>query len=218
MKIALLGAECTGKTALAQSLAAALHARGQSTHCVPEILREWCDQNGRTPQAHEQIPIAHAQAQRVLQASACEVLLADTTPLMTAVYSDIVFGDLSLYPFALAHHAVYDLTLLTGLDLPWVADGIQRDGTAMQRQVDARLREVLQGNGLRYSVVYGQGAQRSACALAALDQCVQQAANGPARPDTDQARWQWVCDKCSDAQCEHQLFSRLLVSEPPPAT
>lgn len=218
MKIALLGAECTGKTTLAQFLAAALQARGQSTYCASEALREWCDQHDRTPQAFEQIAIAHAQAQRVLQAPACDVLLADTTPLMTAIYSDIVFGDPSLYPFALAHHAFYDLTLLTGLDLPWVADGIQRDGTAMQRRVDARLREVLQAHGLRYSVVYGQGAQRSVCALGAIDQCAQQAANGPACPDTGQSRWQWVCDKCSDAQCEHQMFSSLLASEPPPAT
>ncbi len=217
MKIALLGAECTGKTMLAQAVASALQARGQSTHCAPEVLREWCEQHSRTPLAWEQIAIAHAQARRVLQAPACDVLLSDTTPLMTAIYSDIVFGDTALYAFALAHHAVYDLTLVTGLDLPWVADGIQRDGAAMQRRVDARLREVLQAHGLRYSVVYGQGAQRSACALAAIDQCAQQAAQGPGRQEACQARWQWVCDKCSDAQCEHQLFRRLLASAPPPA-
>jgi len=217
MKIALLGAECTGKTALAQALVVALQTRGQSAYYAAEVLREWCDQHGRTPKAFEQIAIAHAQAKRVLQAPACDVLLSDTTPLMTAVYSDIVFGDPSLYQFALAHHDAYELTLLTGLDLPWVADGIQRDGLAMQRRVDARLREVLQAHGLRFSVVYGQGVQRTACALAALDQCAQQAASGPARPDPGRARWQWVCDKCSDAQCEHQLFSSLLASAPPPA-
>jgi nicotinamide riboside kinase len=217
MKIALLGAECTGKTTLALALVAGLQARGQIAHCAHEVLRAWCDQHGRTPQAHEQVRIAHTQAQRVLQAPVCDVVLADTTPLVTAVYSELIFGDLSLYPFALAHHTVYDLTLLTGLDLPWVADGIQRDGLDMQRRVDARLREVLQAHGLRYSVVYGQGAQRLACALAALDQCAQQAANGPALPEPGGARWQWVCDKCSDAQCEHQLFSRLLAGTPPSA-
>jgi nicotinamide riboside kinase len=217
MKIALLGAECTGKTSLVWALLAELQGRGQSVHCAHEVLREWCDQHGRTPQAHEQVLIAHAQAQRALQAPACDVLLADTTPLMTAIYSDIVFGDLSLYPFALSKHAVYDLTLLTGLDLPWVADGIQRDGVAVQRQVDARLREVLQANSLRYSVVYGQGPQRTTCALAALDQCAQRAATGPARPDAGEERWQWICDKCSDARCEHQLFTRLLASAPPSA-
>jgi len=210
MKIALLGAQCTGKTALAQALAAALQARGQSTHCTADALRPWRAHHGRPPKAHEQIPLAHSQAQRVRQAPACDVLLADSAPLMTAIYSDLVLADRSLYPYALAHHAVYDLTLLTGLDLPWLEDGVQRDGPHLQRQVDARLREVLQTEGLRFSVVYGQGAQRCNCALTALDQQAQQAACGPARPRPEEARWQWVCEKCSDAQCEHQLFSRLL--------
>jgi hypothetical protein len=29
--------------------------------------------------------------------------VADTTPLMTAIYSDMLFDDTSLYPFALEH-------------------------------------------------------------------------------------------------------------------
>ncbi len=207
MKIALLGAECTGKTTLARALAATFVARGQSVHCTSEVLREWCDQQGRTPQASEQIAIARAQAQRVRDAPRCDVLLADTTPLLTAVYSDVLLGDTSLYPFALAHHAVYDLTLLMGLDLPWVADGIQRDGPLVQNQVDARLREVLQAHDLRFSLVYGQNTQRCQCALAAIEH----ARGRPVEPHKPQ-RWQWVCDKCSDAQCEHQLFTALLPS------
>lgn len=210
MRVALLGAECTGKTSLALTLAAALQARGQSVHCTAEVLREWCDQHGRTPQAHEQLAIAQAQAQRVIGAPASEVLLADTTPLMTAVYSDIVLGDHSLYPFALAHHAAYDLTLLMGLDLPWVADGIQRDGPPMQARVDARLREVLEAHGLRFSVVYGQSTQRCESALLAIEQSNAQVLRGPHSSFEGQARWKWVCDKCSDAQCEHQLFTALL--------
>lgn len=49
-------------------------------------------------------------------------MVADTTALMTAVYSDQVFGDVSLYRDALLEHTRYRLTLLTGLDLPWMAD------------------------------------------------------------------------------------------------
>lgn len=205
MKIALLGAECTGKTVLARDLAATFVARGQRVHCTSEVLREWCDQHGRTPQAPEQSAIAHAQAQRVRDAPSCDVLLADTTPLLTAVYSDVLLGDTSLYPFALANHAVYDLTLLMGLDLPWVADGIQRDGPLVQNQVDARLRDVLQVHDLRFSLVYGQNAQRCQCALAAIEQVRSRPVALESPP-----RWQWVCDKCSDAQCEHQLFTALL--------
>ena len=205
MKIALLGAECTGKTTLARALAANLHARGQTAHCTSEVLREWCEQHGRTPQAPEQLTIAQAQAQRVLDAPAYDVLIADTTPLMTAVYSDVLLADTSLYPFALAHHAIYDLTLVMGRDLPWVADGIQRDGRLVQTQVDARLRDVLQFHGLRFSLVYGQSTQRRDCAMAAIEQ----ARGLNSQPDSTQ-RWQWVCDKCSDARCEHQLFTALL--------
>lgn len=210
MKVALLGAECTGKTALVRALSLALRERGKSAYCTSEVLREWCDAHGRTPQVHEQVAIAHAQAQRVLDAPACDVLLADTTPLMTAVYSDIVLDDHSLYPFALAHHAVYDLTLVMGLDLPWVADGIQRDGALMQSRVDARLREVLQSHGLRFSVVYGQQTQRCDCALVAIAQASAHMLRVPQAAPEGQARWNWVCDKCSDAQCEHQLFTALL--------
>lgn len=210
MKVALLGAECTGKTSLAGALVAALKTRGQSAYCTTEVLREWCDQHGRTPQIHEQLAIAQAQAQRVLEAPVCDVLLADTTPLVTAVYSDIVLGDRSLYQFALAHHAAYDMTLLMGLDLPWVADGIQRDGALMQAQVDARLREVLQAHDLRFSLVYGRETQRCECALLAIEQARAQVGRGPHASSEGVARWKWVCDKCSDARCEHQLFTALL--------
>jgi hypothetical protein len=212
MKVAILGAECTGKTSLTQALATALEVRGQRAICVPEALREWCDEHGRTPQAHEQIQIASTQANRVLRAPACDVLLADTTPLMTAIYSEVLLDDSSLYSFALSHHATYDLVLVTGLDLPWLADGIQRDGKYMQIQIDARLREILQRNGLPFSMVYGAQEQRCSSAMAAIDQCAARIGRGAAQADTRQPTWHWICEKCSDAQCEHHLFTQLLAS------
>ena len=42
MKIALLGAESTGKSRLADELASQLRAQGRSVVVVPEVLREWC--------------------------------------------------------------------------------------------------------------------------------------------------------------------------------
>ncbi|MGZ5787179.1 MAG: AAA family ATPase, partial [Ramlibacter sp.] len=41
MKIALLGAESTGKTRLARDLAAHLCLQGKRAEAVPEVLREW---------------------------------------------------------------------------------------------------------------------------------------------------------------------------------
>ena len=202
LKIAVLGAECTGKSSLVAALQAHWQARGAKVLVAPEVLRQWCDQQGRTPLAHEQKAIAQAQAELTENASDVDYLIADTSPLMTAIYSDVLFQDPSLYPFALSHQRIYQHTLVAGLDLPWQADGIQRDGPAMREQIDARLREVLQREGLAFSMMYGQGPQRLAGALAVLE---------PGASTVPQARsnWRWLCDKCSDADCEHRLFSDL---------
>ncbi|MBV5267394.1 MAG: AAA family ATPase, partial [Burkholderiaceae bacterium] len=54
IRVALLGAESTGKTSLSQHITDALLAQGQMAVYVPEVLREWCQMNGRTPALHEQ--------------------------------------------------------------------------------------------------------------------------------------------------------------------
>ena len=58
MRIALLGAESTGKTALAEALAAHFNESGRTAIAVPEVLREWCMQRGREPRPQEQLAIA----------------------------------------------------------------------------------------------------------------------------------------------------------------
>lgn len=202
LKIAVLGAECTGKTSLVAALQAHWQARGAQVFVAQEVLRFWCAQRGRTPLAHEQQAIAQVQAELAENAANADYLVADTSPLMTAIYSDVLFQDSSLYPFALRHQRIYQYTLVTGLDLPWQADGIQRDGPAMRDRIDARLRDVLQRAGLAFSLVYGQGAQRLAGALAMLEP-------GTALVPQARGNWRWLCEKCSDSDCEHRLFSDL---------
>jgi len=206
LRIALLGAESTGKTQLTQAVATALGARGSHVAVVPEVLRGWCERQGRTPRPDEQAAIAHEQARQVLAAHA-DVVIADTTPLMTAVYSQLLFQDESLYEFALAHQRLYDLTLLTGLDLPWVADGLQRDGPQVREPVDALLRAALARTDVTWQVIYGSGPARLHAALRALDAYTQRAGRNDHGPRAD---WSWPCDSCSDAECEHRLFTRLL--------
>jgi nicotinamide riboside kinase len=65
VKIAILGAEYTGKTTLAQALTIALDGCGGRAEWLSETLREWCRQYGRTPHAHEQQAVALTQAERV---------------------------------------------------------------------------------------------------------------------------------------------------------
>lgn len=167
--IAIVGAESTGKTQLSLALAGALRTRtGQRVACVPELLRAWCEREGRTPRQAEQAGILqaqHAQIEAAVQSH--DWVVCDTTALMTAVYSQLVFGDDSLRALAgewHRHHARQ--TLLTALDLPWVPDGLQRDGPQVRAPVDARVRAALADAGLGFSVVAGHGNQRVHNALA----------------------------------------------------
>lgn len=203
MKIALLGAESTGKTTLARALAAHFEATGRSAIAVPEALRDWCELQQRTPRPEEQMGIAQEQERRVDEAaSRAQVVIADTTAVMVAIYSAMLFEDHSLYRFAVERQRSYDVTLLTGLDLPWVADGLQRDGPHVRGPVDTLVREMLDKVGIAYRVVYGEGDTRLRNALAAIDASL--------APHSESRAWVWQCDKCSDPDCEHRLFRKLV--------
>jgi nicotinamide riboside kinase len=80
-----------------------------------------------------------------------------------------VFGDTSLYADALAREKTYDLTLVTALDLPWQADGLQRDGPHVRAPVDALLRAALARAAIAFETVAGHGEARLAAALHAID-------------------------------------------------
>ena len=206
VKIALLGAESTGKTQLSGELAQALRARGKTVEVVAEVLREWCAREGRTPRPEEQLPIAQEQERRVDEAATrADVVISDTTSVMVAIYSAMLFEDGTLYNFALDRLRGYDVTLLTGLDIPWVADGLQRDGPHVREPVDALIRDALAKANVPYRMVYGTGAQRLENALTAID-----ALSASERATEDSKRpWVWACDKCSDPECEHRLFTGL---------
>ena len=233
MNIALVGAESTGKSSLAQALTRELQAAldgmafSGTVGLVSETLRIWCEHHGRTPHAQEQAQIIDWHENRLAQArqeaGPDGWLVADTTPLMTAVYSQHYFSDDHLYARAYQAQCAFEVTLLMGLDLPWQPDGPWRDGPAVQQAVDGLLRTQLTRMGLPYTTIYGTGLQRTQAALRAVAQVfpagdvrrnainsrannlIPSSANADFRPEFFQQ-----CDACSDPECEHRLFTRLL--------
>jgi nicotinamide riboside kinase len=216
--IAIVGAESTGKTTLAAALAPRLaRDTGLRVAWVPEVLREWCTHMGRTPQAHEQAALVRAQNERITAAAAAhDVVVCDTTALMTAVYSRYVFGDRSLDARAVALHRRMSLTLLMALDLPWQPDGLQRDGPQVREPVDNLLRELLVTHGLPWSLVSGTGTARLEAALDAVAPLLRPAASSRgglftrlAQRNAEPAARAWRCENCDDAACEHRLQRRV---------
>ena len=229
--VAVLGAESTGKTTLAAGLALALADRAEPgklrTAWVPELLRQWCDEHGRTPQVHEQAAILQAQHARIAAATVNhDVVVCDTTGLMTAVYSELIFGDRSLHLLAVALHSRMAFSLLTALDLPWVPDGHQRDGPQVRMPVDNAIRALLVQHALPFAVIGGSGPARLQQGLAALAPLLRQrVAASPAAAtglftrleSGAQAGNAWSCECCGDAPFERALRSRAPNTGPPTA-
>lgn len=167
--ICIIGAESTGKTTLARALA-------NQFDCpwVPEYLREFCDAQRRTPTRDEQALILETQHGAVctaqLGAARQELpfVFCDTAPLLTAIYSDFIFGDQSLYARARALHAGYALTLLLKPDIAWVADGLQRDGEQVREPITEMIARELDTMAVRLVSIAGQGKARFASAIAAI--------------------------------------------------
>jgi nicotinamide riboside kinase len=200
--IALLGAESTGKTTLARALRNSLGAQGQRVAVVEEALREFCVREGRTPRHDEQAAIACMQSSRIAEAARThDLVVADTTALMVAIYSRLLFDDASLIAPALAELALHRVTLVTALDLPWIPDHGIRDGAHVRAPVDALLRAALHEGRVPYAVVAGSGAQRLANALRAVQAALQPAPRGA-------SGWRHVCAECGDPDCERHLLAR----------
>lgn len=167
--ICLLGAESTGKTTLARQLAAHFDCPW-----VPEVLRAFCDERGRTPAREEQSEVLETQhrqvmaAQEVARQNKAAFVFCDTAPLLTAVYSDFVFGDCALYARARELHTSYSLTLFMAPDIDWVADGLQRDGAHVRTPVSQLILAQLNAMAAPFSTISGLGEQRFASALQAL--------------------------------------------------
>ena len=193
---------------------------GRRCTWVGEWLREWCEREGRTPRPDEQAAIAEHQ-HRLIDAAAAdhEVVICDTTALMTAVYSDMLFDDRSLVAYAMAQQRRCALTLLTALDIDWVADGLQRDGPQVRGPVDDSVRALLIGHQIPWSLVSGQGDARLEAAVDAVAPLLRRGgasgaglfsrlAGRDAADRAQRAAWASVCEHCDAPDCEHLALAQ----------
>jgi nicotinamide riboside kinase len=180
IRIAVLGAECTGKTSLCQALALALpqvptlQSTGIEIAIVPEALRQFCETHQRVPLQLEQLGVMRQQmtleqtAENALQENLTNLVLSDCAPITTAVYSELYFSDFRLYEQASAHHKRYDLSLLLYPTLGWQADGLFRESADAQKRFHDRMRAWLGTSANQWFEIHETGAARTASAMNAI--------------------------------------------------
>ncbi|WCM89700.1 hypothetical protein [Acidovorax sp. NCPPB 3576] len=123
----------------------------------------------------------------------------------------------ALAALAATHAVTCHATLLCGLDggASSKASGqtLQPSG---QERFDACLREALSEAGVAYRVLYGSGDERLRATLDAIKKIASKACNPLAGTPFDPEKQPrparlraWSCEKCSDPECEHKLFTAL---------
>jgi nicotinamide riboside kinase len=172
LHVAVIGAESTGKTTLIAQLASLLAQCGAGpVAVVNEVLRNFCERHGRTPLPHEQEGlIQEQQAIEATKSKHARVLLCDSAPLATALYSALLFQDSSLTPLAQQHHRSYQLTLVTWPDFKWQADAqaFLREGPTAQLSFHNQLLSFLERESIPYLRLQGTEQVRAQQAFDAI--------------------------------------------------
>ena len=156
-RVALLGGESSGKTALAQAL-----ARSLGTVWVPEYGRELWEARGGALEPGDMARIAREQIRREEGAGgrARLYIFCDTSPLTTLFYAREMFGRAEPELVQAAGRA-YDEVVLCAPDFEFVQDGTRRDAAFRARQ-HAWYEAELAARGVRYRLARGSLERRVA--------------------------------------------------------
>lgn len=117
-RICLFGPESSGKSTLAKEL-----AKHYNTVCVPEYGRVYTEFFGADVDENGigKIVQGHLASVKAAKKHANKLLIEDTDPVMSAVWSDMLTGKRDKWFDEFNDHA--DIYLLCDIDIPWVDDG-----------------------------------------------------------------------------------------------
>ncbi len=168
-RVAILGAESTGKTTLATALAS-----HYATAWVEEYGRHVFEREDRQLTAMHHLEIAHGhialEDTAVREGRAHRFLISDTSPLTTLHWSYLLTrgAEPTLAALADGHADRYAVTLVCGDDGRFAQDG-WRSSTDVRSVFQTFVLYDLDRRGIRYSVLTGPPDERLARAVALLD-------------------------------------------------
>lgn len=169
-KIVILGAESTGTTTLARSLAQYFH-----TPWVPEYGRLYYEGKMTSPKLNnwsssEFIHIARSQnrLEDTLAGQSGGLLICDTDAFATSVWHKRYLGSASKEVEAEINRRKPLLYLLTDVDIPFVQDGT-RDGEKIRNWMHQTFIKKLRDTKRKFIIVSGSKKDRLAIAISAIN-------------------------------------------------
>jgi NadR type nicotinamide-nucleotide adenylyltransferase len=163
--VVITGSECTGKTTLARDLAAHFGAP-----CSPEHVRAYLDRKGMPLDASDVEAIARGQEEieDTAIAAGTDLVVKDTDLVSTVVYSTHYYGACPGWVEGAARERLGHLYLLLHPDVPWIADGLQRDRPEQRAQINDLFKSRLSDFGAQVVEIRGGWDARRAQAITAI--------------------------------------------------
>ena len=165
-RVTLFGAESTGKTSLAAQL-----ARHFETVVAPEFGRFHTEAFGAaatSPEDMRQIVRGHLAGVAAASLRANRVLIEDTDPVLTAIWSDVLAG--SRDPWFDTFRDYPDLYLFCDIDLPWVDDGTRYFANPEdRRKFHVACEKELKSRGVKFVRISGAPELRRTTAIEAVE-------------------------------------------------
>ncbi len=167
LRVVVTGSECTGKTTLAEAL-----AEHYGTMWVPEFVRQYVRGRGTAPEYRDVEAIARGQIEleNKLSAETSDLLIQDTDLLSTVIYSRHYYGACPRWIEYVLRERAAELYLLTGIDVPWVPDGDQRDRGNRREEMQQLFRQALIDRRLRFVEICGSQEHRLEVSISAIDE------------------------------------------------
>ncbi|MEP5614115.1 MAG: ATP-binding protein [Cyclobacteriaceae bacterium] len=164
-KVAIIGPESTGKSEIAQQLAA-----HYQTEWVPEYARFYLDRLESEYQQSDLLEIARGQIawedDKIKYAN--DYLFCDTELSVIKIWSDHKYGDTDPWIKEELRVRNYDLYLLGNIDIAWTPDP-QREHPKMRKHFFEVYENYLKEHALPYAIVSGYEGERKKCAVEAVE-------------------------------------------------
>jgi NadR type nicotinamide-nucleotide adenylyltransferase len=171
VRVAVVGAESTGKTTLARALAERFSTTWVPEYGRPFSARKVAEGTGEAWETAEFVSIARTQvADEDAAARRCgPVLVCDTDALTTSIWHRRYHDGVACAEVdRLAADRPYDLYVVTGDEIPWVDDGT-RDGEHIRSDFHRQVRAAVAARTDPWIEVHGSIEERVAAAAAAIE-------------------------------------------------
>lgn len=165
-KIAILGAESTGKSTLAELL-----AKYYNTVFIPEFARTYFNKNdigNYSLSDLEKIALEQIQLEHELSKNANQFVFCDTTLITIKIWSQNEFKKVPQVISTHIKHSDYDLYLLCNNDIPWVADGQRMHAHLRDHVYKWNEHELIKLN-VPYRIISGVGDERNMNAIQVIE-------------------------------------------------